>query len=480
MRRERADVRLDVTPGGPEESRAPGAEAIGEAGRAIAIVGDLSGRDHRPLDPDDVPLATRGPIPLDRDTLDAALAALAPRAVVDLGVAGAEPFELRFRSLDDFHPDRLLDRVPLLAALDERAPAPPAERVPADASVPSPAGLLDRILDATPDTRAVPGGSGDDLAAFVARIVARHVVPEPGAEERAAGERRNELRTRVMRAVLRTEGVRRLEAVWRALDVLVRRVETGAALRLYAFDVSRRDLTADLEASPPIEESPLARAAARATTELPRGMRWGAFVGLYGFRPEGTDLALLRRLAAVGRRVGAGWLAGAEPWGGRWPDPAEAGEWEWAAGPGWSRARREPDAGWIGLALPGFLLRPPYGAETEPCDRFPFEELADARDSGAYLWGHPAVACAAAILGGDPRPGPMELDGLPVHVVRDASGSVLQGCVEAAFTEDQAARLLDAGLIPLVSPRGTDRLEVRALRAIGEPPGTLPGWGRPA
>jgi type VI secretion system protein ImpC len=129
------------------------------------------------------------------------------------------------------------------------------------------------------------------------------------------------------------------------------------------------------------------------------------------------------------------------------------------------------------LALPGFLLRPPYGAAAEPCDRFPFEELADPRDGGAYLWGHPAVACAAAVLGGDVRRGPVELDGLPVHAVRDQTGSVFQGCVETAFTEDQAARLLDAGLVPLVSPRGSDRLVVRGLRAIAEPPGPVPGWG---
>jgi type VI secretion system protein ImpC len=129
----------------------------------------------------------------------------------------------------------------------------------------------------------------------------------------------------------------------------------------------------------------------------------------------------------------------------------------------------------VGLALPGFLLRPPYGAAGEPCERFAFEELADAGDSGAYLWGHPAIACAAAVLEDGSRRGPVQLDGLPVH----AAGDVFQGCVEVAFSESQAARLLDAGLVPLVSPRGSDRLLVHGLRGVAEPPGTLPGWGKP-
>ena len=141
--------------------------------------------------------------------------------------------------------------------------------------------------------------------------------------------------------------------------------------------------------------------------------------------------------------------------------------------PAWRDARRSSDAAWVGLALPGFLLRPPYGAAAEPCERFAFEELADPADGGAYLWGPPALACAAAVLGEGPRRGPVQLDGLPVHAVGDA----FQGCVEVSFTEEQAARLLDAGLVPIVSPRGSDRLLVHGLRGIAEPPGPLPGWG---
>jgi type VI secretion system protein ImpC len=472
MPRDRADVRLDVSAGAPVESPVAVAGSDG-GGRAVAIVGDLSGRDARPPDPDDIPLAERRPIPIDRDVLNDVLAALAPRAVVDIGVAGAAPFELTFRSLDDFHPDQLLDRVPLLAALDGRAPAPEQPRDAPAAEAPPAGGLLDRILDATPDTRVAAAAAGDDLSAFIARVVARHVVHEPGAAERAAARERDEVRTRVLRMVLRAEGVRRLESVWRALDVLVRRVETGADLRLYALDVSRTELLDDLAANPRPEDSAVVHVLGRATATLPSDVRWGMFVGLYTCGLADADLALLGRLGEVGRRSGAGWLAEARPWGDRWPDLDERDEWEWTAGAAWSEARRGPAAGWVGLALPGFLLRPPYGAAGEPCERFAFEELADPADGGAYLWGPAALACAAAVLGEGPRRGPVQLDGLPVHAV----GDTFQGCVEVSFTEEQAARLLDAGLVPIVSPRGSDQLLVRGLRAIGEPPGAVPGWG---
>ena len=43
----------------------------------------------------------------------------------------------------------------------------------------------------------------------------------------------------------------------------------------------------------------------------------------------------------------------------------------------WRALRRLPEAGWIGLILPRFLLRLPYGKETASTERFDFEEMPD-------------------------------------------------------------------------------------------------------
>ena len=59
--------------------------------------------------------------------------------------------------------------------------------------------------------------------------------------------------------------------------------------------------------------------------------------------------------------------------------------------------RAQPDAAWLGLALPRFLLRLPYGKKTDRCERFDFEELPDDPLHEHYLWGSPALACAVLL-----------------------------------------------------------------------------------
>ena len=60
----------------------------------------------------------------------------------------------------------------------------------------------------------------------------------------------------------------------------------------------------------------------------------------------------------------------------------------------WQALRNLPEAAYIGLALPRFLLRLPYGADTEPVEAFDFEEMSSPFDHESFLWGNPGFACA--------------------------------------------------------------------------------------
>ena len=42
----------------------------------------------------------------------------------------------------------------------------------------------------------------------------------------------------------------------------------------------------------------------------------------------------------------------------------------------WGALRSLPEAGYIGLTVPRFMLRNPYGEKTDPIDRFDFEEFS--------------------------------------------------------------------------------------------------------
>src|SRR5262249_26300978 len=147
----------------------------------IAIVGDFSGRSGgtAPRAPS-APRAWR----IDRDDLDTVLARIAPTLEIALD-PGEPPLSVSFASLDDFHPDRLLARVPLfqrLSALRDEAratpparPAPPprrAERPDAVALDLTSGSLLDQIVGGATESAATrQAAPADDLSDFVARAV---------------------------------------------------------------------------------------------------------------------------------------------------------------------------------------------------------------------------------------------------------------------------------------------------------------------
>jgi type VI secretion system protein ImpC len=144
--------------------------------------------------------------------------------------------------------------------------------------------------------------------------------------------------------------------------------------------------------------------------------------------------------------------------------------------------RRAPVARWLGLALPRFLLRLPYGKNTDAIDSFAFEEMTTPPEHEWYLWGHPAIACAYLLgesfarYGWAMRPGAInEIDGLPAHVYKSDGESELKPCAEVLLTEEAAETLLDAGFMPLASIKGADRVRLVRFQSAANPPTPLAG-----
>jgi type VI secretion system protein ImpC len=91
--------------------------------------------------------------------------------------------------------------------------------------------------------------------------------------------------------------------------------------------------------------------------------------------------------------------------------------------PAWQTLKKMPEAAYPGLALPRFLLRLPYGADTDSLEQFDFEEMTNDQKYEGYLWGNPCFACACLLgqafsaYGWDIRPGAVQdVSGLPLHV----------------------------------------------------------------
>lgn len=475
-------------------------------------------------------LARRGGHLVDRDDLDAVLARLAPEVALPLG-PGAPPARLRFTELDDFHPDRLFERLPQLAALREtrrrladprtfaetvaavRDPAAAADDRPASsagATASATAGalaggsLLDMIVDASPDVAAEP--DGDELQAFIRRALRPHLVPDPDPRQAQMLESVDAAIAAELRSVLRHPEFRALESLWRGVDLLVRRLETGSRLRLVLIDLSRDELAADLLAAGDVGDSATAALLRAAAGALPEPAPWAVLTGLYTFDPA-HDSPLLDRLARLGATLGAPWISAAgdhlaaaadEPDF----DEDEVVECEGGApstgeavsqadprasleSPPWRALRSAPHARSLALLVPGIVLRQPYG-EDEPCDAVRFDELEPGIDAdaaaGGLLHGNAALAgallLAQAFSEGEwemepPRHREVERLSLVLH----RHGGTVQAlpCARHAVSERDAMRLLAGGLMPLVAPRESDGVRLLRWQSVSEPATALAG-----
>jgi type VI secretion system protein ImpC len=499
-----AEVGIDVSPGRTGVAEPPEPEEAFE----MALLGDFSGRANRGRV--DAKLSQRRALTVDRDNFDAVLSRLAAELQVTLGEAR---LAVAFRELDDFHPDRLFERLELFQGLrrtrDElldpatfqraasalRAPEPPPPPPP-PVTPQRVAGLsLDDLLaQAVQETEGRTGEAPapprvrDEFSQLIHDIVAPHLVPGAPPEQARLVAELDAAIGGQLRALLHQADFQALEAAWRGLFFLVRRLETGPSLRLHLLDISKAELAADLAGGDDVRRSQTWKLLVEQTVGTPGAALWSLLVGNYVFEATREDIDLLGRLAVVARQAGAPLLAGVSPriLGceslAQTPDPDDwqplAPEWSEA----WETLRRSREAAWLALALPRFLLRLPYGRETDPIERFAFEELPAPAVHAAYLWGNPAFACACLLgqafteYGWRFRPGQVfELDGLPAHIYLEDGEPVLKPCAETLLTERAAEEILDRGPMPLLSVRSRDAARILRFQSVARPAARLAG-----
>ncbi len=470
-------VQLDV-----EAGRARGqAQPKPETPFRIGILGDFGGWGNRGVVRGGDELAAGRAHAVDIDDLDRVMERVG--AELELPAVG----RIRFRSIEDFHPDSLCERVVVFRRLREarveigsrgskpaRTVSPRAAPAPTELSL---RGLLDQSVEET-ESRAEGRRAGrkDPLQAWIEEKVAPHL--EAATDPRQAEleeliERATEVQ---MRALLHVPDFQALEAAWRGVEFVARRVETGPRLKIHVVDVSKEELRRDLGSVTDVLASGLARMLEREQAGGP----WGLLAGNYTFGATVEDAGLLGRLGAIGKAFGAPFVGGAD---GRL---AGIGLAE-ARGPvtvleAWGALRRSAAAAYIGLAFPRFLLRLPYGKETQTCERLALEEMGGRPEPSRYLWGNAALLCAYLLAESFSeaewglRPGlHRSVGGLPLHVYKQDGETEVRPCTEAVLTERGAEELLERGVMPVVWIRGSDEVRLVRFQSIAEPSGGLAG-----
>jgi type VI secretion system protein ImpC len=152
----------------------------------------------------------------------------------------------------------------------------------------------------------------------------------------------------------------------------------------------------------------------------------------------------------------------------------------------WTALRELPEATAVGLVIPRFLLRLPYGKQTDPIESFSFEEMSEEPVHTDYLWGNPAFVCALLLAqsfsesGWELHPDQRaNLDRLPLHVYPHDGQSEIKPCAEALMTVNTADRIMESGFMPLASLKGKDEVRVVRFQSIAKPVRALAGRWNP-
>jgi type VI secretion system protein ImpC len=473
----------------------------------VAVIGDFSGRGNRGVETRGA-LSNRRAYPIDRDNFSEVMSQL--KVEIRLAIFGKNSplVTLHIAALDDFHPDRLFDNLEVFTPFKEirhglQDPAafaavekqlgslsPPSGTASSQRASEQTGNLLDQIIGATdeksPQSQSRPPS---DLDRFVREVVKPHIQPKPNPMQAELMAKTDAAIGEVMRKILHDTDFQALEAAWRGLYFLASQLETNESLKLFLIDISKAELAADLLEPDEITSTGLYKLLVKQTGETADEQPWAVLAGDFTFDRTRGDAEVLSRMAKLAQATGAPFIAAAHP---RFlgceslaatPDPDD-----WSA-PADDEGRRLceilrnlAEASFLGLALPRFLLRLPYGKDTDPIERLEFEEMAATPAHEEYLWGNPCYACVYLLAqaftqqGWNFRPGiAQDIHGLPLHIYKEHGQSRAKPCAEAILTVRAAEAILNQGLMPLLSFVQQDVVRLARFQSWANPPTALFG-----
>ena len=295
--------------------------------------------------------------------------------------------------------------------------------------------------------------------------------------------------TEQVNVILHNERFQQVESAWRGLHYLVSNTETDEMLKIRVLNISKKDLGKTLKKykGAAWDQSPLFKKLYEQEYGQLGGEPYGCLVGDYSFDHTPGDVELLGQMAQIAAAAHAPFIAGA--------GPALLGmdSWQELANPrdiskifaapdyaAWRSLRESDDSKYIGLAMPRFLARLPYGAKTSPVEEFEFEEETGTGDHSKYTWSNAAYAMAVNInrsfkqygwcssIRGVESGGAVE--GLPVHTFPSDDGGVDMKCpTEIAISDRREAELANCGMMPLIHRKNTDQAAFIGAQSLQKP-----------
>lgn len=206
-----------------------------------------------------------------------------------------------------------------------------------------------------------------------------------------------------MNEILHHPDFQALERAWLGLLFLVQRTPARQNIVIQFINVSREDLANDFADAIDVLNSGLYQHIYVNQYGQFGGEPVGAILGNYEFGPRPDDLRLLTKIASVAAMAHAPFLCSADKsffnitsWQ-ELPDISDLHYvFEMPQFAQWQGFRDIGDARYVGITLPRFILRPPYGSEAATVASFRFVE--DVGEPELFCWGNPVFAFATRLV----------------------------------------------------------------------------------
>ncbi|MEW8689714.1 MAG: type VI secretion system contractile sheath large subunit [Candidatus Thiodiazotropha endolucinida] len=295
--------------------------------------------------------------------------------------------------------------------------------------------------------------------------------------------------TEQVNLILHHEEFQKLEGTWRGLHYLVNNTETDEMLKIRVMNISKQELGKTLKKfkGTAWDQSPIFKKVYEEEYGQFGGEPYGCMVGDYHFDQSPPDVEMLTNMSKVAAAAHAPFIAGAAP------TVMQMDSWQELANPrdltkifqtpeyaSWRSLRESEDSRYVGLAMPRFLSRLPYGVKTDPVEEFDFEEDTEGAKHNKYTWSNSAYAMAVNInrafkmYGWTTRIRGVESGGavesLPTHTFPTDDGGVDMKCpTEIAISDRREAELAKNGFMPLLHRKNSDFAAFIGAQSLQKP-----------
>jgi type VI secretion system protein ImpC len=331
--------------------------------------------------------------------------------------------------------------------------------------------ILDQLTEVR-STRTPPENERrrEGIKQFLSEVLQGNITPSRDTEAMIGSRiaQIDHLVSLQLNEVLHHAEFQRLEASWRGLHFLLKRVRKASHIEVRLLNASKKEVLVQFQRERERYTSPLARKLLDEAFGTNGATPFSLLVGAFEVGKSPEEVELLERLARLCVAAHLPFIAAASPALLGVESFTELSYTEmllrrafesseyWK----WNSFRSRVDSRYVGLVLPGLMMRLPYGRCSHPVEAFDYEERVDGSDHTKFLWGNAAWALAARLALDFERDGWCgaphepedrgEIRDLPVFEFRTDDGDTAsRGPAEIAIGEKLYLDLRSLGLIPL-------------------------------